>query len=47
VAVLVNSTLDARSYEANFDATELPSGTYFYHLTGNGFAETGKMQLIK
>jgi hypothetical protein len=47
VATLVDQRLEAGSFEATFDATDLPSGTYFYQLTGPGFSETNKVSLIK
>ncbi len=47
VAVLVNENLKPGTYEVDFSATGLPSGTYFYRLITNGFTETKKMMVIK
>jgi hypothetical protein len=47
VAVLVNDNLKPGSYEVDFSAADLPSGTYFYRLITEGFSETKKMTLIK
>ncbi|MBL8015720.1 MAG: SBBP repeat-containing protein [Ignavibacteria bacterium] len=47
VKVLVNEYKHAGSYEVNFDASEIPSGTYFYKLSAGIFIEVKKMVLIK
>ena len=47
VAVLVDDNLKPGSYEVDFNAANLPSGTYFYRLITDGFSETKKMTLIK
>src|SRR5690606_24567344 len=48
VAELVNQDLSAGSYSYSFNASNLPSGVYFYKLTaGNEFVQTKKMLLIK
>ena len=51
VASLVNKTLDAGYHRINFDAKNLPSGTYVYQLKAGGqdgiFTETKKMVLMK
>jgi subtilisin family serine protease len=51
VASLVNKTLDAGYHRANFNASNLPSGTYVYQLKASGqngtFTETKKMLLMK
>jgi subtilisin family serine protease len=51
VASLVNQTFEAGYHNLNFDASNLPSGTYIYQLKANGqngsFVETKKMLLMK
>jgi len=47
VAVLVNESLAAGSYNADFDAAGLSSGVYLYKLESDGFVQTKKMVLIK
>jgi photosystem II stability/assembly factor-like uncharacterized protein len=44
---LVNGYKEAGKYEINFNASELPSGAYFYKLETAGFNETKKMLLTK
>jgi hypothetical protein len=46
-ATLVNDIQAAGSYEVNFDASGLPSGTYFYTLTSDNFSSTKKIILLK
>ena len=47
VASLVNDELKAGNYKADFNASQLGSGVYFYKLIANGFIDTKKMILIK
>ncbi len=47
VAELYKGNLQAGVYSADFDASILPSGIYFYKLAANDFSETKKMVLIK
>jgi len=47
VAVLVNERLIAGTYEVKWDATNFPSGIYFYRLVTEGFTETKRMLMIK
>ncbi|TFH43202.1 MAG: T9SS type A sorting domain-containing protein, partial [ANME-2 cluster archaeon] len=47
VITLVNENKAAGSYEVDFIATLLPSGTYFYRLQAGPFSEIKKMLLIK
>jgi len=47
VAVLVNQYLGAGSYKADWNASDYPSGIYFYKLEAGEFVETKKMILIK
>ena len=44
---LVNGYLIAGSYEVNFDATNYPSGVYYYKIFTNDFEQTKRMMLIK
>ncbi len=47
VAVLVNEFKEAGRFEVQFNASQLPSGIYFYKLIAGSFTETKKMILIK
>jgi hypothetical protein len=47
VATVVNSTQKAGEHSVKFDASELPSGTYFYTLKAGSFTETRRMVLSK
>jgi 2',3'-cyclic-nucleotide 2'-phosphodiesterase (5'-nucleotidase family) len=47
VAQLVNALQKAGIYEITWDASNMPSGVYFYRINSNGFSETKKMILIK
>ncbi|MDK9701072.1 MAG: YCF48-related protein, partial [bacterium] len=47
ITTLVNSYQTANTYRVVFDATGLPTGTYYYTLTTNGFTTTKKMVLMK
>lgn len=47
VATLVNEVKEAGSYELNFDASALASGTYIYKLTAGNNVQTKKMVLLK
>jgi hypothetical protein len=47
VATLANGVLKAGTYEVEFNATNLPSGIYFYTLQAGSFIETKKMVLMK
>jgi hypothetical protein len=44
---LVDEYREAGSYEVEFDASDLPSGIYFYQLKTGTFVETKKMILLK
>jgi hypothetical protein len=46
-AVLVNGEKEAGNYEANFNASGLPSGVYFYELNSAGNMLTKKMIIMK
>ncbi len=47
IKVLVNGIKSAGKYEIEWDASEYPSGIYFYKLESNSLSETKKMALIK
>ena len=47
VAILVNEEKPAGTYEVNFNASGLSSGTYFYTLKAGNFVQTKKMILLK
>jgi len=47
ITVLVNSVKDPGIYEASFDASDLPSGTYFIQLQTSEGLESSKMILMK
>ncbi len=44
---LVNEKKNPGSYEVKFDASNLPSGVYFYRITANGYTAVKKMAVIK
>ena len=46
-ALLVNEQLSPGTYEYEFNASELTSGTYFYRLQSEDFSEIKKMILVK
>jgi hypothetical protein len=47
VATLVDEFKPAGKYEVEFDASEIPSGVYFYQLKTENFIETKKMILLR
>ncbi len=47
IATLVNRAQAAGNYTVQFDATDLPSGVYFYTLRAGEFVATKKMILMK
>jgi len=47
VETLIDKELEPGKYKINFDATNLPSGVYFYTLRTPKFTKTNKMVLIK
>lgn len=44
---IVNEFLKPGTYEADWDASGIPSGTYFYRITSGEFSQTKKMILVK
>ncbi|TKJ41088.1 hypothetical protein CEE37_05320 [candidate division LCP-89 bacterium B3_LCP] len=47
IAELVNGRRTAGIHEVTFDASDLPSGIYFYHMVAKEFTAVKKMALIK
>jgi len=47
VATLVNNQQKAGNYEVKFNASNLPSGIYFYQISAENFTKTMKLNLIK
>jgi hypothetical protein len=47
IVVLVDEEKPVGNYEVTFDASELPSGVYFYRLQAGGFIQSKKMVLLK
>ena len=47
VVTLVNREQKAGNYEVRFDASNLTSGIYFYHLKSVNFSKSKKMILLK
>ncbi len=47
VNTLVDETKVPGSYHVTFDATNLPSGVYYYRLQAGAFTETKKLMIIK
>jgi hypothetical protein len=47
IAVLVNQKQHAGKYEVVWDATNFPSGVYFYKLIADNYTQTKKMVLTK
>lgn len=47
IAIIVNEEMQPGSYNVNWDASNYPSGVYFYKLESVDFVESKKMVLIK
>jgi aminopeptidase N len=47
IAVLVNEEKQAGNFQVEFDASQMPSGIYFYQLKAGSFVQTKKMILLK
>jgi len=47
VTTLVSETKSTGNYELSFDASSLPSGTYFYTLIADNYSATKKMIILK
>jgi len=47
VEILQDGYQHANTYETVFDATNLPSGVYYYKLEADGFSDSKKMVIVK
>ncbi len=47
ITTLVNEQMQAGVYKVTFEASNLPSGVYFYTLQANNYISTNKMVLLK
>jgi hypothetical protein len=47
VKILINKEMEAGYHSVDFNASELPSGVYFYRLKAGNFLETKKMILLR
>lgn len=47
IEILVNEKQSPGTYEVNWNASQYPSGVYFYRLETEGFTDTKKMILLK
>lgn len=47
IETLISKKQSQGYYSINFDATDIPSGTYFYRIKAGNFVETKKMMLLK
>jgi hypothetical protein len=47
ISTLINGKMNAGLYELTWNASNIPSGVYFYTLTAGSFKETKSMILLK
>jgi hypothetical protein len=47
VAELLNKNIESGNHNVIFNASNLPTGAYFYRITAENYSETKKMLLIK
>lgn len=47
VQTLVSDKVAAGNHDVKFEASNLPSGAYFYRLQADGMVETKKMLLVR
>jgi type IX secretion system substrate protein len=47
VRIIVNQEMKPGSYKVDFDAGNLPSGTYYYRITAGDFIDSKKMVIVK
>ena len=47
ISILANEEMNAGSYSVDWDASNYPSGVYFYKITARDYSESKKMVLVK
>jgi len=47
ISILANEEMNAGSYSVDWDASNYPSGVYFYKITAGDYSESRKMVLLK
>jgi hypothetical protein len=47
IAVLINGEKHAGTYTTTWNASNFPSGTYFYRLSAGNYVDVKKMMLVK
>ncbi len=47
ISTLVNQSMEAGSFNVEFDASSIASGTYFYKIQAGNFTDVKKMMLVK
>jgi len=47
IAIIANQKLSAGRYSVEWNASNFPSGVYFYRVSSDNFSETKKMILLK
>jgi hypothetical protein len=47
VSTIISEEMSAGNYSKQWNASDLPSGVYFYRLQAGSFAETKKLILLK
>ncbi len=47
IEVLIDDELEPGGYKVSFQADDLPSGIYFYHIQADGFVRARKLTLLK
>ena len=45
--MMADASTETGNYEVSFDATNFPSGIYFYRMEAGNFVQTKKMILMK
>ena len=47
ISTLIKEEKSSGIYKINFNASNLPSGVYFYRMVSEGFSQSSKMILLK